>query len=130
MDTKKIKKSTKKLNKLVLQFFPEAQLENSILFESFPFAMIDIETGSQPINFNYNWLIGNNENIFLISDINHVLYVQKLENPLTFVTPPGFLHPEFNDLVKLNFKNFSSYLLYSSLENKLSKKNKSSFSKI
>lgn len=130
MDTKKIKKSTKKLNKLVLDKFPEAQLAESILFEKFPFVLIDVETDYQPINFNYNWMIGNKNNIFLISDVNNVVYVQKLETPLEFIVPPGFIHPDFSNLVELNFKNLNSYLLFSSLESKLSKKNNSSFAKI
>lgn len=127
---KKIKNSTKKLNKLILTNFPQASLKEAIIFNTFDFGIVDFESELTPIHTNNNWFIGNHENIFLVTNSDNNYTVQKLEIPLVFQIPKGFLHPDFENLVELNFKNFVSYLNYQSLNQKLPAKNKTKISKI
>lgn len=127
MDTKKLKQSTKKLNNFVITEFPSANLDNAIIFEKFHFNLMLDDT---IVDSNHNWIIGNDKNIFLISLCNTFPYIQKLEHPLAFSIPEGLIHPDFSHLVELNFKNFNSYLLFNSLNKKLTKKNTHSLSKI
>lgn len=130
MVMKKIKNSTKKLNKLILTNFPQASLKEAIIFNTFDFGIVDFESELTPIHTNNNWFIGNHENIFLVTNSDNNYTVQKLEIPLVFQIPKGFLHPDFENLVELNFKNFVSYLNYQSLNQKLPAKNKTKISKI
>lgn len=130
MVMKKIKNSTKKLNQLILTQFPDAFLNEAIVFETFSFGLSDFESEITPIHINQNWMIGNKDNIFLVTNSDNNYTIQKLVQPLHFKIPEGFLHPDFENLVELNFKNFTSYLIYQSLNQKLPSKIKSKLSKI
>lgn len=130
MVMKKIKNSTKKLNQLILKQFPNASVVDAIIFETFAFGISDFESEIMPVHLNQNWMIGNKDNIFLVTYTDNQYTIQKLEQPLIFKIPEGFLHPDFENLVELNFKNFTSYLIYESLNKKLPSKIKSKQSKI
>ena len=49
---------------------------------------------------------------------------------LIIISPNDFLIPDFDDLVKINYKNFKSYLLFNQLNSNLPQKIKSSQLKI
>lgn len=124
MNTKKLKPITKKLKNLILNRFPEAIMEECIIFERFDFGRSDLESeGLIVININQNTMVGNVNNIFLVSKVDGNYHTQQLKNNQKFEIPSGFVHPEFKDLVELNFKNFNNYLLFNSLNKKLIEKN-------
>ena len=124
-----MKKINKKIIKNILNKFPNSDIHDLIIFEEFFFGL---ESLDNPENnqINKNYIIGNLTNIFIYSQCNENLYIQELNDNLIIISPNDFLIPDFDDLVKINYKNFKSYLLFNQLNSNLPQKIKSSQLKI